>query len=76
MRLKPPLGAWREDPSTARKDAKAHLLHPRRSVDGAITGITVCKRFVYFNCDVFVRLNDLKPEDVCQRCLGPCEAES
>jgi len=54
---------------------KIHLVHTRRS--SGIVVITVCKRFIYLDGnekDRQIKLSRAAVGDVCQRCLGPCEA--
>lgn len=70
MKLKAPIGAWRQE---GRPKAKWHLLNPRRAISH-FEGLTVCKRLVEA-VDDYSKLSKLRREDVCHACLGPCEAQ-
>lgn len=76
MKLRTPTHGYRMTDGNGKPKGKIHLLNPRRTND--MNGITVCKILIW--PDGGTPCLDLKKvvdvSEICQRCLGPCEALS
>lgn len=67
-KLSPPKVAMR-----GREDGKWHLANPRRGARSF--EVTVCKRIYWDGGDHEEKsVKKIDPDDLCKRCLGPCEA--
>jgi len=73
MKIRPPTHGYLMIDGNGKPKGKVHLLNPRRSED--TTGITVCKLLIWTNDGTpCLELARVDAGEVCQRCLGPCEA--
>lgn len=74
MKLKTPTHGYRMTDADGKPKGKIHLLNPRRTND--MNGITVCKILIWPDGGTpCLELARVDAADVCQRCLGPCEAK-
>lgn len=54
-------------------NGKFHLLNPQKSQNDL--EISVCKKLFWDEDDYeIVRIEELKPEQICEKCLGPLRA--